>query len=204
MKTVAFITCTWQRPHISKIYRDELLKLQSKYDYKFINIVVDSDNSNSGVFGSEFSYSNTANNPISNKWNHALMQLKGLDFDYAVMMGSDDTMCDKVFAKLDSLMDDYSWTGVLDIYFQEYGETDLHYWSGYENRRRGEPVGVGRAISKQLIEKLDYRLWDNGLNKGLDGSMYRKIGRVSHATFRCKDVGGFLIDIKSENNLSKI
>lgn len=204
MKTVAFITCTWQRPHISAIYRDELLKLQSKFNYKFINIVIDSDNSNSGVFGSEFSYFNFTNKPISNKWNHALAQLKGLDFDYAVIMGSDDTMCEKVFYKLDSLMDSKEWAGVLDIYFQEHGDDELHYWYGYTNHRIGEPVGTGRAITKSLIEKFNYKLWDDGLNKGLDLSMYKKIGRISHATFRCKDIDGILLDIKSENNITKL
>jgi hypothetical protein len=205
IKTIAFVTCTWGRPHISAIYRDKLLALQDEFfDYKFINIVVDSDYSNRGVFGKEFNYINYANKPLSNKWNFAIKQLEGKSFDYAILMGSDDTMDRVVLSKIDSLIKSNDWVGVLDIYFKRYKSSSVIYWPGYDGNRKGEPIGAGRALSSDLIKELGYKLFDDGLNRGLDYSLYKKIQAKKKATFKCKDIGGVLMDIKSDTNITKL
>lgn len=87
-------------------------------------------------------------------------------------------------------------------------KNDLYYWEGYgkNSGRYKESLGLGRCLSKNLVERLDYSLWLNDLNKGLDGSMERKISKLENVkkiNFTSKKYG-FACDIKTGNNITKL
>lgn len=211
---VAFLTCTFGRPSISKIFKQNLLKLQSHFSnkYDFINLVIDSENSNRDLFDGDprFEYYNHENWPLSNKWNFGVKLLQNMNFDYVFIIGSDDIIDKNVFKVYDRNLDrNPDLIGILDMYIFDIQQFKSYYLPGYPKKhyRFGEPLGLGRCLSKKMLEYLNYQLWEDGLNKGLDLSMMKRIkalsNRISSVTFNIKDVG-IACDIKSGDNVTKI
>jgi hypothetical protein len=205
-----FLTCTFNRPNITKIFRDNLLDIQNKTKdlFEFVNIVIDSDNSNYDIFKdhSSFIYHNHDNLPVSNKWNYGSSLCSSIDFDYIIIIGSDDILDESILIKYyEYMIAGYDFIGILDLYVYNILTDNLYYWSGYsEPIRKGETIGLGRCLSKQLVKKLNYNLWHNNKNKGLDSSMNTKINNLSNIkkiTFYSKDIG-ICCDIKSETNIT--
>ena len=210
-KTICFFTCTYKREHISVIFKNKLIELQSQFeDYDFINLVVDSEWSNSSVFQKDdrFIYTNFDNSPLSDKWNFGLEQIKNLFFDYLILIGSDDIISPDVFRiYLQKIEENFEFIGIEDLFMYDLESKSMYYWPGYNNERRGETTGLGRCLSKSVVEKMNYELWNNGLERNLDGSMMSKLKNSNliqrSFTFKCKDIG-YCVDIKSDQNLTNI
>lgn len=120
-KKIVFLTCTWYRTEVTKIFISCLLETQKKVSdlFDFVNIVIDSDNSNYELFkeNTDFIYHNYENFPVSNKWNYGASICKNIDFDYIFMLGSDDIINDKLLRKYyDYFKLDYDYIGILDMY----------------------------------------------------------------------------------------
>lgn len=138
------------------------------------------------------------NEPLSNKFNAGLEALRCKDFDFVFITGSDDVFTPGLFGYYE-MKRTSDYVGLLDFYFTDFQKTK--YCPGFQYNRQGEPHGAGRMIAKWILEELDYKLWDDGLNSGLDASMtnrMRNIIRREHF-FRCKDIGEIAIDLKTQN-----
>jgi len=103
----------------------------------------------------------------------------------------------------------YDFIGLKDMYIFDEKTNRLYYWGGYkkESGRYGETIGLGRCLSKNLIEFLNYNPWKPGLNKSLDSSMQAKLKEIpnlSRATINLLTEGGFACDIKSNFNITNI
>jgi len=53
------------------------------------------------------------------------------------------------------------------------------HWPGYEGRRAGESIGIGRLISRQVLERLQFKPFDERIDSSLDYSMIQKCTKVS-------------------------
>jgi len=129
-----------------------------------------------------------------------------MDFDYIVIIGSDDILDESILAKYHEYMiKGYDFIGILDLYVYNILTDKLCYWPGYSQPiRKGETIGLGRCLSSRLVKKLNYSLWGSNKNKGLDSSMNTKINKLSDIkkiTFYAKDIG-ICCDIKSETNIT--
>lgn len=212
-KTIIVLSCVWGRENITKMFINGLLSTEDKLKdvYNFINIVVDSDYSNFDLFKSNpnFHYYNHQNLPVSNKWNYGLTQCKNFNFDYVLMMGSDDIISDGVLLKYNDFMDlGYNYIGLTDLFVYNTITGKFYYWGGYSinSGRYGESLGLGRCIHKTIIEEYNYQLWDYGLNKGLDGSMEKRLKTsplIKKINFNSREYG-VSCDIKSELNITKL
>ena len=211
---VIFVTCTYNRPEVTKKIIEVWEKVQKNTEkyFTYENIVVDSDSSNLEVFNSNnnFSYYNYDNFPISNKWNYAASKLKEKDFDYVIFMGSDDFIDEDLLMNYYEKMKlNYDFIGIQDMYVHDSKTNKLYYWSGYKKHtgREGETIGMGRCFSKRIIEKLNYEPWLNGINKSLDRSLQKKLVNFNDlkvSTINLKRDGGFACDVKSNVNITNI
>jgi hypothetical protein len=213
-KVIVFLSCTYKRIEISKIFKKKIIELQDSFedDFDFINIIVDSEWSNSDIFQNEskFLYINHDNSPLSDKWNSGLDFLKNMVYDNLVIIGSDDVIHQNVFKVYkNKINENYDFIGIEDLYLFDIDSKVMYYWPGYgeNNPRNGETIGLGRCLSKRVIEKLNYQLWNPGLMRNLDGSMMSKIKEsklnLNSYTFKCKEFGP-CVDIKSDQNLTNI
>ena len=104
------------------------------------------------------------NYPVSNKNNALLQSLKSVDYDYAILLGSDNFVnVDFVKNYTTYLSENKPLVSQLDsVYFYNQKTKTKSLYKGF--------TGVGRAFSRELIERMNYKLWEDGKNSGLDTS----------------------------------
>lgn len=146
------------------------------------------------------------NFPLSKKWNHAVAKCKMYSPDYILTAGSDDIFNAQLLHSYKKHIDDgCDYIGLLDSYYYYIYYPDcMRYSSGYTGERQGEPDGGGRLIHKSILEKVNYKLWDDELNSGLDLSMTNRIKPfIKKSKFITgKEEGIYFIDIKSDVNIT--
>lgn len=145
------------------------------------------------------------NQPLNEKWNFALQKLREIDFDYCVMMGSDDYFDQHFLDFIEREAPNYDMIGFTDMYFKnEAGEN--FYWAGYMNERRGEPAGAGKVYSKEFLERIDYNLFPVKRPRGLDGQAWVVVNhyKANIGIFSLKEEGLWLCDIKDGKGITDI
>ena len=111
------------------------------------------------------------NEPLSYKWETGLSALKNIDFDVVILLGSDDYIDEKFINYVVDNIKGYDMLCFKDIYFENNGK--MYYWSGYENERKGEPIGAGKAYTKEFLRRINFSLFKVAKNKSLDGLSWR-------------------------------
>lgn len=147
------------------------------------------------------------NQPLSLKWNAAVMTLKQLDFDAVILLGSDDYI-DEAFLKFaQENIKDYDMIGFTDAYYEKDGE--FYYWSGYDNHREGEPVGAGKIYSRKFLERIGFNLYPKSATVGLDYIAHKVCEKANAKMLvtSLKENGLFMCDVKDGlgmNSLDKL
>jgi len=138
------------------------------------------------------------NTPVSKKNNALLSMLKGVNYDYAVLLGSDNfvslNFTRKIRAFLKANKPDYSeFSGV---YFYNQKTKKTTYYKGL--------TGVGRCFSKSLIEAMNYEIWVGNLNRGLDTSSGMNLQSKGFAPLVVdpREIGVEILDVKYSENIT--
>jgi len=156
-----------------------------------------------------FIYYEYPNTPLSQKQNFLYQKAKLFNPDACIKIDSDSILSVEFFYHYDYLINnDYDYGGISDIYFltKKY----LCYWAGYETDRVGEPTGVGRFMSKKLLDLLDWKPWGSlEINSRLDKNLTKNIQSIQNFNLKelnvsCFDVNGVCIDLKSDFGISDI
>ena len=144
------------------------------------------------------------NNPLSYKWNAAVMSLENLDFDAVILLGSDDYIDEAFVEFVGKNINKYEMIAFTDIYFKDEG--GLFYWSGYEGTRKGEPCGAGKVYTKKFLERIKYNLFNEAKERGLDGVSWRrcKQANVNVLVTSLKENGLFLCDVKDGEGMTEL
>ncbi len=120
------------------------------------------------------------NYPLGAKWNAAFMEARKYNPDACLFVGSSDWISDNWTRELEPLMNEYDLVGTLGCHFLDIGDDfRLVFWPGYHKIRIGESIGIGRLISNRLLNKMQWKPFNDQLDKSLDGSM--QITCTSHA-----------------------
>lgn len=144
------------------------------------------------------------NKPLSGKFQAGLKLAQDYDFDIAIMLGSDDYIDQKFLDYAIEQTDKYEHIGFKDIYFEE--NRQRYYWPGYSNYRKGEASGAGKIYTRKALDKLDWHLYDDTIDSGLDRSAHM---RVKEAGLKInissvQDEGLTLVDVKDAYSLTKL
>lgn len=197
---LALLSCAYLRNEIFKLFLQSIPK--------DIYTVIVGDESNKKSFlqhGTNGKYLEYPNNPIGAKWNYGLSVLKNVEFDYLIISGSDDVFSQDLWDWYKTL--DVHYAGVLDFYFMDWQTKRIKYNEGFRANRIGEPHGAGRALHRNVLDALQWKLWDDDLNIGLDGSMTEKLKLLKGLTskfIRLEQHGFIALDIKTDENLHSI
>lgn len=158
-----------------------------------------------------FLYMETENQPLGAKWNAALSLLRDQDVDGVVILGSDDLINEHYFHVLKRTLREGCPIVGLDTFFVLDAQRGrMMEWLGYVPPREGESVGAGRFLRRDILNRLDWELWQNNLNSGLDASMWRRL-RVDAArrelpftnrVLDCRAEGIVLVDVKTSTHLN--
>lgn len=212
---VVILTCVHRRSKITSIFIQNYLLLKKSLSAVKIDLHLiicgdkkdDLENYNLYLpHKDKVTWVNSPNFPLSNKWNKTSRKLKSITFDYALILGSDDIISARTLRVLLRLAaNGYNYLGITDMYILNSETGKLSFWAGYHANRKGETIGAGRLLHKDIIKELNYTLWDRGLNKSLDASLTRKIKSttlpIKHTGVSCAYDDVFLMDIKSSENI---
>ena len=206
---VSFVTGMWKRPEVFELFAKGIKHIQENNKRITVNCIVagsEGVHSRSLCEKYRFNYIETNNYPLSDKMNKPLQVAKELNSDYVICLGSDDVMELRLFNEYLYWMNKgYDFIGLLDFYFLNLPKDKAVYWKGYRGPRKGDTVGAVRCLSKWLLDQMNWELWQNGLMKGLDASMKRKLADLNYREkkIRLKDLGLYAMDIKTEENITE-
>lgn len=141
------------------------------------------------------------NEPLGAKWNNAT-QTAGRQHpsDYYLILGSDDLISQKLWDYYNSYSGDY--TGLLDFYFHNLTDKRTLHWKGFDHRHKshiGEPIGAGKLISHQALERTGFRPFNDKLSRTLDYQVHRSLidtGSVCNP-ISLTQIGGVAMDLKT-------
>ena len=101
------------------------------------------------------------------------MSLEQLDFDAVILLGSDDYIDTKFVEYVQNNIDGKDMICFTDIYFEDDGFR--YYWGGYDDKRKGEPTGAGKVYTKEFLKRINWNLFHEARDRGLDGVSWRRL-----------------------------
>lgn len=144
------------------------------------------------------------NNPLSLKWNQAVVFLKNIEFDAVILLGSDDFIDEKFISFISKNISKYDLISFKDMYFKKGSET--FYWPGYNCNRKGEPSGAGKTYTKEFLKRINFNLFPLSRNNSLDGMSWDVCKKANAKTLvaSLKEENIFLCDVKDGHGITKL
>lgn len=119
------------------------------------------------------------NKPLGAKWNHGFKLAKQYKPDSVLFVGSSDWLSENWLPKLNPHLKDYAMVGKPDCYLLDINYRKKIYrachWPGYICERKGEPIGIGRLLSADIMDKMNWEPFLDRMDGSLDFVMMRKI-----------------------------
>jgi hypothetical protein len=209
------LTCLWQRPRLTKLVlqRYQTIRLDLKGRAEVQMVAVGSEGESSRALAEEYgwSYVEAPNRPLGAKWNAGMAFVRGLAPDGVVIVGSDDWLTTSVFDfHMKALRDGCLVSGLLDIYFLYYKTMKTIHFGGYTHDRMGESLGLGRCLSREALQSVNWQPWWPKVNRGLDLTMtktlrkkWREVLKERTRVTRLADIGACALDIKTPIGICK-
>lgn len=202
---LGILTAVWQRYEVFEVFKEGIERIKKHTDLEVEVVCVGSEGKKSANACSEYHYVPFKNKPLSNKWNAGMLKMKELNVDYVLCLGSDDLVSNTLIDKYKEAMEfGYDFIGLLDCFIYDSITNDLRFWVGYNGVRIGETAGIGRCLSKRLLDIFDWQPWIDAHDRGLDGTMFQKLKKIPHTqkVFGCLKDGIFAVDIKDKQSLT--
>lgn len=196
---LVLLTCVWGRHHLTEIVLSyyQFIQKQLTGRVELILVAVGSEGQVSRKLCEDcgFNYFEYPNLPLNEKWNFGLGQARAFGADGLVTIGSDDLVEESVFDRYAALLKEgIGFFGFKDAYFVDLSEPSQSiHWHGYGGlvkdngmpHRLNETIGLARLYSHELLETLNYSLWDGlPINRGLDGRAKQKLIQIGMLPLR--------------------
>jgi hypothetical protein len=154
------------------------------------------------------------NRPVSRKFNAGLKEIRKHNPSHVMILGSDDIVSDGLFETYKNILsvEDKDIMGIHDLFFlglnrKRWGFGVCGYWAG--NKRR--MLGVARMFSAYILDMVDWELWYDDRNAGLDAAASKSVANlkddgliITSTTLSIMEHGHLVIDIKTEGNISSM
>ncbi len=205
---IVITTLIWKRPEVFKIWAVAVQRIISEFpDIDFEVLIAGSEGRVSKKITDawKWHYIETPNQPLGLKANIRLKACKKLKPDYVLFLGSDDIMSIKTFAFiLKKIKKGFDEIAPMDLYIYDAPSKTLVYSQGYINHRKGERLAIGRAIHKDVLDRIGWTMWDSTRDRNLDGSSKGLLNSVVKNPYYywLKKNNLMIVDIKTEINLS--
>lgn len=141
----------------------------------------------------------TDNFPLGRKKNKGLIETSNFEFDYLMEIGSDDLITNELLDSYIPYFHKYDFFGISDAAYIESENLACRRLIFHKST-----YGAGRCMSRRLLEDMNWNIWDNNLQRGLDNNSTLRIGTKGYTFYKVPpmDVPG-VIDVKSQENLWK-
>lgn len=118
------------------------------------------------------------NDPLGKKWNRGFQAAKAHDPDAVLFVGSSDWVSDNWLNYIQPYIEaGADLVGKPDFYLLDISDIlRFCHWTGYDQvERMKEPIGIGRVLSRKILDRMDWKPIADDLNNSIDYSMYKRI-----------------------------
>jgi hypothetical protein len=117
---------------------------------------------------------------LGRKWQTGVFFARLAQPDAVMIVGSGNWFTSGWCKTLYPYLDDYDMVGSESMYALHFREKDkvMIHWGGYHTSRKGDMLGAGRMLSKRILDKADWEIYDTSLNRGLDKSMTKRLRSI--------------------------
>lgn len=211
-KRIQILTAVYKRPDVLRMFLESYVHNRA-FCEKFIHLNLflagheeDDGGVNKAIAGQYAKHGvewfTVPNLPLSNKWQSLLTHVSQSDFDYVMILGSDDLVHNSVYSHIDkAIRAGHDQVGLRDLYVVDACTNAGVYWPGYGGEREGESIGAGRILSRGVLEKAGFVLWADGLNKCLDNSMTQSLINIKRSEQVLSCLHAPIVDVKSSVNM---
>lgn len=204
---VCFAINVWRRP---RVFRNVLRSIRAQETGRKIEIVCALSPDDPDLLTNERTciefdahWIRTTNSPLSNKANALTKFSSNIEWGYQIRLGSDDVLSSNFVDATIERANEHGW-GWEDCYFWVPSSERFVHWAGYGARRR-ESVGAGRALSRDVLERLDWQTHDPGITQNLDKSMTDRLAAIGvEIPFGPMPDGVYLVDCKDEHSITAL
>ncbi|HLO59819.1 MAG TPA: hypothetical protein VK179_13810 [Bacteroidales bacterium] len=196
---IGLLTVAHKRPEVSKAYCLMVDRLMKDYPDIFLPVCAVSLQEDFDIFNSHGIETYIfPNDPVGAKHNFILGKLRDR-VTHVLHLGSDDLINNNYVDELiKNAKNDLVW-GV-GLYFLSLRTGQARFWDmPYRN-----VAGPAKLISKRVLKAVDWKIWNDRLNKGLDHSCFSILEPhiKSRHIFQITDVNGLMVDIKGSYNIN--
>lgn len=189
----------WKRPQITELCFKGLNRLRHHPDFDIQVLAVVSEPEMLTLCDKYNVIAVThSNTPLGRKKNFGLQAARALQFDYMMEIGSDTLV-------LNELLDEYKKDFIGVHHFFGIGDCAFIDSETRACRRVGgaSTYGGGRMISRHALEVMDFKIWPDGLNRGLDNASVFKLAREGGFWYKQLKPGQvpLVFDVKSQDNI---
>jgi hypothetical protein len=146
-----------------------------------------------------FHYIEHRNHPLGAKNNALSQSLKDVDFDYAILLGSDNFVSDNFTTVISDYLSRFKplCTTFDSLYFYNQNTKLLTSYKGV--------TGVGRCFSREVVAGCDWKLWEGDKKNALDSSNERIIQRNGYKfeVLNPLELGVEVLDVKYSQSITR-
>lgn len=205
---VSVLTGVWERHDVARIMYEGLAafsRAAAGSGWEIRHVVVGSSDEEHRAMAAEHGaeYIDHPNQPLGRKWNAGMRHIvAGGDFDYLMLLGSDDVLSPKLIGPYTQAMEQgLTFFGLPDMYALDLGRGKGTYFPGYQPPYQTMAIGAGRMHSRQALEQVSGNFYSPWVNRGLDTSSRARI--IWHgATETILPPLKAILDIKTADNLN--
>jgi len=191
LNKLAVILPYWGRPEVTKLCFERLNEQRLKFNF---DVFVSGDNDS--IVPNGFYTIDVPNLPLGNKLNSLIAQTT--KYDGVIILGSDDFVSDSVFELYQTI------DCTKEVF---YGFDDCHVYDAWSNQLKygityKDTIGVARLWTKPTLEKMEYKLYQDERNKGLDTNSKFNMLTNGIVEVSLPYNGHFIVDVKCEDNIT--
>jgi len=191
------ITISHNRPSVLRLWCCQIKRLREELE-TYIPAVVVSDEADESICNEYHVFHITQqNNPVTEKFNRAFKYMQSQGINAVMTLGSDDIISTEYVRKTLAELNNGA----------DYVGTRVFYFYCGQGLDRGKMVkldspqtkGIGRTVSKAILDQCDWRLWDKPKNWGMDAIATKNIVKYAKKKAIIEDI---IVDVKTRVNLN--
>jgi ribosomal protein S13 len=137
------------------------------------------------------------NYPVTSKFNTAMKYMQSIGVDAVMIIGSDDVISTNFYRKtLEQVEKGVDLIGVQNAYFFCGQGLDRGKLVKLEGRNI---LGIGKTVSKRILDLADWTLWRNDKNWGMDAMAQQEIDKYNPTKVIIDEI---IVDVKTKDNLN--
>ena len=199
-KSLGIITINHKRPQVLALWCAQIKRLRSELGCAIPAVVVSEEEDKTICSRYQVAHITQENKPVTAKFNRAFWFMRDVGVDYVTILGSDDIISTQFGRDTKVLMETgIDLIGVWSFYFYCGHGVDRGKLVRLERANSRTFLGIGRTVSKRVLDQCDWTLWDVEKNWAMDAIASKNLAK--YAVTKAK-VEGMIVDVKTNDNLN--